>query len=171
MAYSECMNATTQSRETTISVLDPDSSTALQAAAAWRYDAFLANHGYTVEDSAAQLTKLVTDPSPGEAALIAYMGGRPAGVCLLVARELDDLHDLTPWLASLYVAPEFRGLGVARQLIAAIEDKARAAGFPALYLYTGEARPLYEKCGWHVREHLHDKAGACVLMERRLTAG
>lgn len=54
-------------------------------------------------------------------------------------------------------------------LIAANEDHARTAGFPALYLYTGDAQPVYEKCGWRVREHLHDKAGDYVLMERRLS--
>lgn len=154
-------------REITIAPLVV-ASAAHEAAAQWRYDAFLKSYRLSVAESAAQLTKLASAPEHGEAALIAHVDGKPAGVCLLVSRELEDLHDLTPWLASLYVAPEFRGLGIARRLITAIEEQARAAGFSTLYLYTDDAQPVYEKCGWTVREQLRDDAGPYVLMERNL---
>jgi N-acetylglutamate synthase-like GNAT family acetyltransferase len=55
-------------------------------------------------------------------------------------------------LASLYVAPEFRKRGVARKLVAAIEEQARKNGVTRLHLYTGDAEKFYLKCGWSLAE-------------------
>lgn len=147
-----------------INKLKPDSPE-LAAAAQWRYDAFLKDDGYSVEDSAAQLTELATAPEGCETALIAWKAGNPVGVCLLVLHELPPAHDLSPWLASLYVIPEHRGRGAARALIAAIEDHARSHSVKRVHLYTGEAEGLYAKCGWRVAEHLQS---GLVLMFRDL---
>ena len=62
------------------------------------------------------------------------------------------MHDVSPWLASLYVAPEYRKRGVARKLVAAIEDQARKHGVARLHLYTGDAEEFYLKCGWSLAE-------------------
>ena len=57
---------------------------------------------------------------------MAYDGARPVGIATcfhglstFVARRLLNLHDLA-------VIPEYRGKGVGRRLLAAVEDKARA---------------------------------------------
>jgi GNAT superfamily N-acetyltransferase len=104
-------------------------------------------------DSGAQLTKLATQPDEYETALIALVGGRLAGICLLVLQEFESLHDVSPWLASLYVAPEYRKRGVARKLVTAIEDQARSNGVARLHLYTGDAEEFYLTCGWSLAEH------------------
>ena len=120
--------------------------------AEWRHDAFLKSYGYLLVDSAAQLAKLATQPDEYETALIALADGHLAGICLLVLQEFEALHDVSPWLASLYVAPEFRKRGVARKLVAAIEDQARRHGVARLHLYTGDAEKFYLKCGWKLAE-------------------
>ena len=124
----------------------------LEICAAWRYEAFLKSYGYSLLDSGAQLAKLATQPDEHETALIASVDGRLAGICLLVLQEFEPLHDVSPWLASLYVAPEFRKRGVARKLVAAIEDQARGHGVTRLHLYTGDAEKFYLKCGWSLAE-------------------
>jgi GNAT superfamily N-acetyltransferase len=124
----------------------------LQTCAAWRHEAFLKSYGYSLSDSAAQLTKLATQPDEYETALIALADRNLAGICLLVLQEFEALHDVSPWLASLYVAPEFRKRGVARRLVAAIEDQARSHGVARLHLYTGDAEKFYLKCGWSLAE-------------------
>ncbi|QPF72099.1 GNAT family N-acetyltransferase [Roseateles sp. DAIF2] len=52
----------------------------------------------------------------------------------------------------MYVHPDARGQGLARRLLARLEDEAQAAGSPALMLETGpyqtEALALYEACGF-----------------------
>ena len=134
-----------------ITRLKPNSPELLTCAA-WRYEAFLKSYGYSLLDSAAQLTKLATQPDEYETALIALVDGRLAGICLLVLQEFEPLHDVSPWLASLYVAPEYRKRGVARKLVAAIEDQARKHGVARLHLYTGDAEEFYLKCGWSLAE-------------------
>jgi GNAT superfamily N-acetyltransferase len=144
-------------------------SAELTITALWRYEAFLKEDGYSLADSEAQLTKLTTAPEGPETALIALVDGQLAGICLLVLHELEPAHaDLSPWLASLYVDSEFRGQGVARRLIAAIEDQSRRRGIVRLYLYTVDAEELYRKCGWSVVERFQTGHGALVLMKRDL---
>ena len=103
-------------------------------------------------DSGTQLAKLATQPDEFETAGIALVDGRLAGICLLVLQEFEPLHDVSPWLASLYVAPEYRKRGVARKLVAVIEDQARSNGVARLHLYTGDAEKFYLMCGWSLAE-------------------
>jgi GNAT superfamily N-acetyltransferase len=140
----------------------------LRKAAQWRYEAFLKDDGLTVADSEAQLTKLTAEPQDCETAVVALVGGRLAGICLLVLHELEPAHDLSPWLASLYVDPQFRGKGVARRLVTAIEDHARRLGVARLHLYTVDAEDFYRKCGWAVVERFASGGTALVLMTRDL---
>ena len=107
---------------------------------------------FTLKPSGAQFTKLATRPDEHETVLIALVDGRLAGICLLVLHEFEPLHDVSPWLASLYVAPEYRKRGVTRRLVAAIEDQARSNGVARLHLYTGDAEEFYLKCGWSLAE-------------------
>lgn len=140
----------------------------LKVTARWRHEAFLKEDGLTIADSEAQLIKLVTKPEGPETALIARIGGELAGICLLVLHEIEPAHDLSPWLASLYVAPQFRGKGVAKSLVAAIENHARRANVVRLHLYTVDAEDFYLKCGWTVAERLPSRSGELVLMTRDL---
>jgi len=141
----------------------------LTTTALWRYEAFLKEDGFSLADSEAQLTKLTTAPEGPETALIAFVGGQLAGICLLVMHELEPAHrDLSPWLASLYVEPEFRRQGVARRLILAVEDHARRHGVARLHLYTVDAEEFYRKCGWSAVERFAVTHGALVLMTRNL---
>ena len=134
-----------------ITPLKPNSPE-LQICAAWRYEAFLKSYGYSLLDSGAQLAKLATQPDEYETALIAFVDGGLAGICLLVLHEFEASHDVSPWLASRYVAPEYRKRGVARRLVTAIEDQARGHGVARLHLYTGDAEKFYLKCGWSLAE-------------------
>jgi GNAT superfamily N-acetyltransferase len=84
--------------------------------------------------------------------LLAYVGDRPVGIatCFLgfstfAARPLLNVHDLA-------VLPEYRGYGLARELLAAAEQKARALGCCRMTLEVVEgntrARGVYEKAGF-----------------------
>lgn len=166
---------TTLQKQISIHPLTLDSP-ALTIAARWRYDTWLKDDGYSLQDSIEQLQAVARGDRPREAGFIASFGSQPAGICLMVEEELNPLHDVSPWLASLFVVPEFRRGGVATRLIAAIEDHARIQGVEKLYLYTVDAEALYLKCGWQVVdrvlehgnplallvEHLHDLPAACT---------
>jgi len=140
----------------------------LDICAAWRYEAFLKDDGYSLADSHAQLTRIATEPEGCEVALVARLETQVAGICMLVRKELDAAHDLSPWLASLYVAPDVRRRGVARTLVKAIEDHARQNAVDRLHLYTVDAEELYLKCGWSTIERFVAHGTPLVLMIRDL---
>lgn len=81
-----------------------------------------------------------------------YVGLDARGVIVAGAGVIDnDFHsrrDLWPNVCALFVQPEWRGQGVARQLLALIRKDMGQLGVPVLYLVT-DHRGFYEKCGWH----------------------
>jgi GNAT superfamily N-acetyltransferase len=140
---------------------------AFEIVARWRYDAFFAEDGIAFEESRDAMRRWMGELGY-ETALLAELNGRPAGSCLLVREEIDPKHDLTPWLAALYVAPEFRGRSIATALVRAIEQHARDVGCTQLHLYTITAEPLYAKLGWSARERFDWHGEKFVLMTRVL---
>ena len=89
---------------------------------------------------------------PTTVILLAFDGTRPVGIATcfrgfstFAARPLLNLHDLA-------VIPEYRRRGVGRQLLAAVEDKARSLGCTKVTLEVLEANPAAAAlCGDGVR--------------------
>jgi ribosomal protein S18 acetylase RimI-like enzyme len=77
---------------------------------------------------------------------VAERGGEVAGV--LVVREAEEGF----LLDNIAVAPGYQGTGVGRRLLGLAEEKARAAGYDSLYLYTQEImvenQALYARIGY-----------------------
>jgi len=74
--------------------------------------------------------------------------------------------DLTPWAASLYVAPDWRGRGVGSRLFIRIHHEARRLGIARLHLMTQHSEAVYAAQGWQTFERI-DGPGAmrdAVLM-------
>ncbi len=151
---------------TTISRLLPGSS-AVRVCARWRYDAFFKGDGFSSEDCLDQLVEFVARQDY-EIALVAEVEGHPAGTCLFVRREIDPVHELTPWLAGLFVAPAFRNRSIGRELVAAIESHARKLGCDRLHLYTSGAETYYAKLGWRIAERFPWNGKPFTLMQRDL---
>jgi GNAT superfamily N-acetyltransferase len=89
----------------------------------------------------------LTDFDPPEGAFfIALDGGRAVGCCGW-RRHGDDAE-----LKRMYTSPAARGAGVARRLLTAIEESARAAGHKRVILETGDKQPeavnLYVSAGY-----------------------
>lgn len=53
------------------------------------------------------------------------------------------------WINALFVAPGFRGQGIASSLVCAAEAEARGQDIPDLFVYTDVPR-LYQTLGWFV---------------------
>jgi predicted N-acetyltransferase YhbS len=68
---------------------------------------------------------------------------------------MDTHPEWMPWLASVYVAPEFRHQGVGSRLVNSVSEAARKAGMEALYLFTPDRVAFYQRLGWQV---LHGEA-------------
>lgn len=67
---------------------------------------------------------------------------------LLPTDEVSGLDDVTPWLGDLLVLEEFRGRGIGRTLVQAIQRAARDRAFHTLHLVTSSTRDWYVSLGW-----------------------
>ena len=94
--------------------------------------------------------------------------GEPVGTCLLVESEIEPNHDVSPWLAGLFVVPEYRGKGVGAALVRAIEDQARQRELSRVYLYTTHAVGFYKRLGWKVMDRTNWQGFDTALMVRDL---
>ncbi|MFF2015847.1 GNAT family N-acetyltransferase [Paenibacillus sp. NPDC058177] len=69
------------------------------------------------------------------------------GTYALLRNDLISRQDLFPWLACLYVAPEFRGNSFGAVLLQHALDETHKMGHNSLYLCT-DLEHYYEKYGW-----------------------
>lgn len=91
---------------------------------------------------------------------VAVSDNRPAGMISLKNEDHPVRTDLYPWLASVFVHPEYRGRGLARALIETATAQARDVfNVTKIYLFTHTAPDLYEKCGFNRIGIVADPAG------------
>jgi len=100
-------------------------------------------YGSSGDDTPVALTDF--DP-PAGAFFVAYDGSR------LVGCGGWRAHDGDAELKRMYTAPAIRGRGLARRMLATIEESARSVGYKRLILETGDQQPeaigLYESAGY-----------------------
>ncbi|MET0422968.1 MAG: GNAT family N-acetyltransferase [Actinoplanes sp.] len=110
-------------------------------------------------------------PDDDFAYLVAVIAGRA-----VACAGWQLLTDTVAELRRMYVRPAFRGRGIARQLIVAIEEEALAAGRLVIRLETGSHLPaavaLYQSSGYHQIPAYGEHAGnpGSVCFEKRLPA-
>lgn len=87
---------------------------------------------------------------------VALSGGKPVGTVSLDTADLPGFDHLGPWLASLFVEPEFRGQGLGSSLLKRAMGHAGRLGARPLWLWTLRDTAFFEKHGW-------EKSGKAVL--------
>ncbi|MGQ9843164.1 MAG: GNAT family N-acetyltransferase [Spirochaetota bacterium] len=88
----------------------------------------------------------------------------PVGMASLKNNDLWSRTDLNPWLASLYIVPEYRFQGIGNRLVRAIIAKSLELGYKTLYLFEGHNDTVnliqyYTKRGFSVLEEAIDNDG------------
>jgi predicted N-acetyltransferase YhbS len=121
------------------------------------------------DDMAAQLDlgqRAFGISSAGQRASWSYIAGLRAGQGLFLGAFAGDapagaamIHDMRQWwlgravpvagIASVKVAPEYRGGGIGRRLMTAVLDSAAARGYPLSALYPA-TMPIYRSLGWEL---------------------
>lgn len=92
------------------------------------------------------------------------------GSSALVDEDMSTRKDLSPWLASVFVKPEFRKIGVGTSLVRFIEGEAQKRGIQELFLYTEHARNLYAALGWHDLEECEYQGVSVAIMYKQIAA-
>ena len=127
---------------------DPDSAEALACLSA--YYALLCDNipGLTSDQLPLPLPDAAAYHPPQGCFLLAMDGARPLGCVSLRPLQGGDAE-----VKRLWVHPDARGMGLARRLMQAVEDRARQIGYTALRLDSNSALPtaisLYRHSGWH----------------------
>ncbi|RCS24831.1 GNAT family N-acetyltransferase [Phyllobacterium salinisoli] len=133
--------------------------------ARWNYEEWGKHDGRSLEETIAGLQQIIAGAK--QEALVALWGTVPCGMVLLIDCDLASHSHLTPWVASVLVHREFRGRGVGRELLAAIERSAHGFGFDGAHLYT--AMPdYYRRSGWLDRESLTQGEDELFIMSKFL---
>lgn len=116
------------------------------------WNAWWTESGVPLEDYRAHL-----DPMLGEDdipfALVAHEGDTYVGSVLVIDNDLDVRPDYAPWIAALWVDPDYRKQGVAAALIKDARQHIALLGRGTCYLCaTADKRPYYLKQGFSLLE-------------------
>lgn len=106
---------------------------------------------------------------PGGLFLVGYRDGRP-----VAGGGFKRLPDGACEIKRMYVVPDARRSGVARALLGALEDAARAHGYLLARLDTGARQPhaqaFYESVGYRRVANFNDNPAAAFHGEKRLAS-
>ena len=97
---------------------------------------------------------------------VAFIDNEPVGAVGLLRADLFSRQDLFPWMADLFVKPEYRSRGIGSALQDFILEKAKQLGYGTIYLYT----PLvgyYEKKGWEYMGDEMERDGEIVRIYKK----
>ncbi|MGE6783953.1 GNAT family N-acetyltransferase [Ensifer adhaerens] len=85
--------------------------------------------------------------------LVAHAGDRFVGTASVIASDLEERPDLTPWVAAVWIDPPFRGAGIGGDIVLKAAHAALDKGAEAVHLcaLTGK-RSFYERLGWRLDE-------------------
>jgi len=135
----------------------------------WLWHEWWRDDGYTLEQTRDAVAASVSPSGPPQT-FVLLDDGKPVGTASLVAHDLDERPDLTPWLAGVFVVPEARNQRYAMHLIRAVEAACRDAGIGTVWLFTADAERVYARAGWHSVEAIErDGRRPVMLMRRNLT--
>jgi GNAT superfamily N-acetyltransferase len=82
------------------------------------------------------------------AGFVALSDGEPVGTVQLHEFDLEHMRDRSPWVCGMVVKPAYRGQGVGRRLLQALESFAAAQEVERLWVFTESAPDFYQSCGW-----------------------
>ena len=116
----------------------------------WR--AWWQPHGVPLAYIAGRLEETITAASMPRA-FVAHQGGVFAGTASVIASDLDERPQYSPWVAAVWIEPQFRSKRIGRRLIVHAADHAFNVGVPRVFLTARPARrSLYESLGWDMVE-------------------
>jgi GNAT superfamily N-acetyltransferase len=91
--------------------------------------------------------------APIPLALVAHDGSTFLGTASVIASDLDERPDLTPWVAAVWVEERARGQGIGAALVDAAAHASFSLGFARVYLCArARMTGFYERLGWTLIE-------------------
>jgi len=127
-------------------------------------------HLYSNWDSSVARAEFAAHKTDGSlpATLLLHEGGQLAGSVSLIHGDCETRRDLDPWLASLYVFPEYRSRGHAHRLIEAAVRHAAEAGERQLHVFSESAGGLFRRHGFTLLERASLRGATIEILRREL---
>lgn len=100
---------------------------------------------------------------------VALQGAAVVGSASLLVEDMPGTEAWSPWLASVYVAPAWRGKGIGRRLVRRAISAAEALEVPTLHLFTTEAEAWYLAQGWRIIERRPHEGTTASIMDLDLS--
>jgi GNAT superfamily N-acetyltransferase len=100
---------------------------------------------------------------------LAFDGDTLLGSASALLQDASEFLDISgPWLASVFVQPEYRGNAVAQKLIEHAMCEVRKLGYTHWTLFTENHHGYYQKLGWEIlcARPLHGKI--VTILEQKL---
>ena len=123
----------------------------IEACASWLYAD--RSHYYPQETKADALEAVRSCLNRGSIpfALVVHDGSQAMGTIFLVKKDAPPaFHQLTPWLTSPLIAPQFRGQGLEAALQSRAIAEAKALGCVELFHWTEDEKEWYQQQGWQL---------------------
>ena len=99
--------------------------------------------------------------------VVALAAGEPVGSCCVIENDCIHRPQYAPWVAAVYVRPEFRRRGIASMILQEAASIAVRAGVRCLFIdCLAVTAAVYEKNGWAIHEReVGDKESVVMLRE------
>ena len=108
------------------------------------------------------------NPEPLPIALVAHDGPTFLGTASVIASDLEDLPQYTPWVAAVWVDPQHRERQIGRALVARAAGDAFKLGIDRVYICAPKLRQnFYLRQGWlPIRHNVGDRGVTVFVRER-----
>lgn len=133
--------------------------------AAWHHAQWgYLNPGGTVETRIEKMQRYLKGAAI-PAMYIGVDGNQVIGTAALVESDMDSHPELSPWLASVYVNPDYRNRGFGSALVKRVVSEVEALGHSPLYLFTPDREKFYRNLGWQFIAHEPYRGSNATLMK------
>ena len=117
------------------------------------WHAWWKDKGHLLEVIRANFETLIRSNDPLPCCLVARTESLFLGMVLVIWDDLEERPALSPWIAALWVEPEYRQTGIATALLTDAVARCRAEGVKQVFLHSyGTNRPFYEARGFTLFE-------------------
>lgn len=95
---------------------------------------------------------------------VALVDGRVIGTASIVEHDMLTRKELSPWLAAVFVVPEYRNRGIGSKLVRRVMQEAEILGLNKLYLFTPDRMRFYSCLGWNILESTEYRGEKVIIM-------
>jgi GNAT superfamily N-acetyltransferase len=140
----------------------------IETVAKWLYEEWGQHLPNSSISRAEKELRRTSDATGLPVSFLAIVDDEPVGVARLVINDMESKPDISPWLASVYVTPQYRDRRIGSELCYQVIKEAYRLNFLNVYLFTPDRERFYARQGWVVIERSLYQGKNIVIMKKNL---